>query len=559
MVTAMPSTYEPLRRTFGDLFGSTDKTLVVPIFQRNYSWTFNEAEEFWKDLDRFQKKLPGSRLIGEEYFLGSVVLVDEGNRYLVLDGQQRLATGAMLISVIRDNLRTYKQDAATRLADKFLRSYDDATETLIDKLTLNKYDKEFFRREVLESRDEKYVVPEPKLESHRKIRRVREFFVSKLKAQFESLGPREAYSAALRIQQVVTSNLSVIAVVTKDRRSAEIAFETLNDRGIGLSSLDLLRSFLLSRGGPGNEEEIANGWGELLDLETDVLDVRAFLRYFWVSHYGDVKAHSLYREISQKIEDEQLDAVAFTRSLTQSAATFRAVAIPDTGDDEYDDLLKKVALVGAGVLYPLILAATEVFEDRTARLQVARAALHTFARHNIIAQKENSMLESEIFVLAPKLRSGEFDVAQVVARLSKFAPNDEEFEKAFATVSITRGTVRAYILRELESDLMKSEELKAGPPKKVNVDHIYPQKPPEERKWKDHDDWVNRLGNLTLLSAGKNKGSKNDDFEKKRPVYAASRLKLNEAPAAEESWGPEQITRRQAALARRAVQIWSFA
>ncbi|MGN6187222.1 MAG: HNH endonuclease family protein [Thermoanaerobaculia bacterium] len=137
--------------------------------------------------------------------------------------------------------------------------------------------------------------------------------------------------------------------------------------------------------------------------------------------------------------------------------------------------------------------------------------------------------------------------------------SDDEFEKSFANASITRDAARAYLLRALEAHIVKSEEITTSTPKKLNVDHIYPQKPPVDRRWKDHDDWINRVGNLTLLAAGKNKASKNDAFDKNRIVYQSSVLKLNEAIAAETEWGPEQISERQALLAKHAVEVWAIA
>src|SRR5690606_12331702 len=119
--------------------------------------------------------------------------------HLLLDGQQRLATSAILLSVIRDYLARFNRDAATRLASRYLTDYDDAAGQTIYKLTLNVYDRDFFKREVLEDRLGNYQAPDPRILSHRLIREVRETFDHGFSAKYENLTPAEAHAWALRI------------------------------------------------------------------------------------------------------------------------------------------------------------------------------------------------------------------------------------------------------------------------------------------------------------------------------------------------------------------------
>src|SRR6266404_3823928 len=121
----MPTQYTPERYTIGNLLSTTNPPIRVPDWQRNYSWTTSEVEVFWKDLLKFSDRYPGDNVDGKEYFLGSVVLVDNNTWNLLLDGQQRLATAAILISVIRDFLDPYSHNAAVRTSNKFLLDFDD--------------------------------------------------------------------------------------------------------------------------------------------------------------------------------------------------------------------------------------------------------------------------------------------------------------------------------------------------------------------------------------------------------------------------------------------------
>ena len=168
----MPTQYRPERKTIGELLSMTNPPILVPNWQRNFSWTTSEVDTFWQDMMLFDAQYPGETINSEEYFLGSVVIVDNSENHLLLDGQQRLATSAILLSVIRDFLAQYRHDAAVRTSNRYLTDFDDARGANTYKLTLNRYDRDFFKREVLESRDASYVEPEPLLESHRLIRRV---------------------------------------------------------------------------------------------------------------------------------------------------------------------------------------------------------------------------------------------------------------------------------------------------------------------------------------------------------------------------------------------------
>jgi uncharacterized protein with ParB-like and HNH nuclease domain len=172
----MASKYSPEKKTLGNLLSLTNPPIVVPDWQRNYSWTTSEVETFWNDLVQFEAAYPGDTINAQEYFLGSVVIVDNAVSHLLLDGQQRLATSAVLLSVIRDYLKRSSRDAATRIQTRYLSDFDDAADRTTYKMTLNTYDRDFFKREVLESRDGDYAPPECSIESHRLVRQARAFF-----------------------------------------------------------------------------------------------------------------------------------------------------------------------------------------------------------------------------------------------------------------------------------------------------------------------------------------------------------------------------------------------
>ena len=80
------------------------KQLIVPIFQRDYSWGTKHCQQLWNDILRV-----GRDTNARAHFLGSVVYIAaEDNQAAIprwLDGQQRLTTVTLLLTALRDRLK----------------------------------------------------------------------------------------------------------------------------------------------------------------------------------------------------------------------------------------------------------------------------------------------------------------------------------------------------------------------------------------------------------------------------------------------------------------------
>ena len=211
----MPDLYNPVKKTIGDLLSTTSPRIVVSDYQRDFSWSESEADVFLRDLLAFSERYPGQNLDTQEYFLGSMVLVTGGADHLLPDGQQRLATATIILSVIRDYLNRYDKNAAIRLAQKYMYDNDDATGARWYKLTLNRYDAEFFRREIQDGLDAPQIVPT--LESHRLIKQVRKYFVEKFETKYNQLGGgRPAFEWSLRVMKALLNHMSAVVVSSSD-------------------------------------------------------------------------------------------------------------------------------------------------------------------------------------------------------------------------------------------------------------------------------------------------------------------------------------------------------
>ncbi len=549
-------------KTIGELLSVTSPRIEVPEWQRSYSWTSDEVETFWQDLLSFEQQYPDSNIQGQEYFLGSTVLVTGGAANLLLDGQQRLATATILLSVLRDARRSFKADAATRLQNKYIAIFDDATSQTTPVLTLNVYDRQFFRTEVQDERADGAPRPKPTLKSHMLVRKARDYFAEQIRSHSEKLGGgQSAFDWNLRIERVLCNAMSVVVVSSSDEDNASNVFETLNDRGIGLSTPDLMRNLLLRRAVDKDaRDRVVSAWQIILGIAEEA-NVDDFLRHYWVSHYGDVKARKLYREIREKVTDKDIDSVKLSLDMAASAHVYREIVKARDNDAEMQRLLAGVSELGAKVLYPALLsgyaaagedAATEPLKSR------ARALTTLFVRYNVIAKRESTLLESTVYNAAAALRADQ-DFSAAIDRLRILAPKPAEFVSGFRRASVSRIATARYILRQIELAKRSTKELDVSGTDRVHVEHIYPQKPEGVNRWEHHAAWVNRIGNLTLLGKSLNTSIKNGPFaDKKEKGYKPSDLLLTQELLSYDEWTSDDVSARQLELSNWITDIWSF-
>lgn len=549
----MAKIYEADEQTIASLLGSASPPLRVPAWQRSYSWDTKEVSAFWEDLVNFSEMNPGNTLKRTEYFLGSIVLVERTGYDEILDGQQRLATATIMLAALRDVVRPEDEVAASQIDSDFISQNDIKSQNTRYALQLNNYDKEFFRN-TIQKRTTK--PPEAKLASHKKIAKAYKYLRDEVQARFDEKGAgRSGYDEIIRLYEVLTDYVSVVAVRSKDPDNAAAVFETLNDRGIGLSTPDLLRNYLLMRARTNNDrDQIVALWEDVLGLTGDSVNVEAFIRHYWVSHHGDVKSRGLYRVIKDSIRKTRANSVRFSQQLSDSASEYAALVRCQAKDRNLQLALEGVQALNAGVLLPALLSCRETAGEIT-QAKLAAALVATYVRHTLIGGLADTSLESLVFEIAKNLRKDK-DAAGSISRLREFAPSDSEFRASFAVAEVPRAKSARYLLTAIEHRIRRTGELKVEDERMTHVEHIYPQNPKRADRWIKHEVLVNRLGNQTLLASALNTSIKNARFSKKTPAYGKSDIKITKALAKKKKWDEDTIDERQKWLAKYAPKIW---
>ena len=509
------------------------------------------------DLTEFLEESGSSK---RSYFIGTVVVAgsqEEG--WEILDGQQRLATLTMLLSVLTERYHALDMGAAAHYeaAGLFRRNPRGSYQAQTPYITLNQYDGEFFRKVVIDrKKDEK-----PRFESHKLIKKAMESFGARVD---EYVVSHPTIDPATWLDQLCDTiiNRVLFVYVQSDPTDSHQVFRVLNDRGKGLSQLDLFRTFLLQKAAPEARDTIAESWTEILDIQTPG-SPEDLLRFYWVTQRGDVKSRKLFRDIEDAVKKGAKTAEDLATDLFFFCDIYEYLIAPSVeGTPERSSLLRSVADLKAKALYPLLMAAKYREDNNDISsgdfLRILKLALAVYVRHTVIGHRDNYRLETVAYESAKDMFSaGSADA--VVAKLKDFARDsgltDERFVEDFKAASIPNEGAAKSLLRAIESKGYNIAERAVPLTGALHLEHIYPKKPKE--KFVDHDDYISRLGNLTLVDGTLNRKMQNFAFEQKKARYAESQIEMTKSLCSLDAWGKEEIVGRQVSMAEAAQFVWS--
>lgn len=533
--------------------------LAVPVHQRSFAWKKTEIQEFLEDLNEAFKR-------NEEHFLGTVVVISpkEDQPAQVIDGQQRLATTALLLAGIVEQLTEHgDEERALEIRRTYLAKYDIGRGETYSQLRLNQADEPYFRTLL----NPQFQAPAPSApESHQRLFDARNqslaWLLSKVAATTDPI------SWLTNLFLYLSSSFSVILVEVPDDANAFLIFETLNDRGIDLTIADLLKNYLLGHASVDidvvlahwtNATAILNAYGGENLFST-------FLRHLWSSQYAVVRERDLYRDIKARIVSRP-NVVSFSDQLDQESSLYGAIISPEhefwtSASAATQDALRTLDLLGLVQFRPTLLAAlVHLPMPEVEKLLVLLVSWNV--RLLIVGGLGGGVMESRYSEIGQDIRRGEVKTANDIANLAQaFVPNDSEFRSAFAEARVSTVRIARYYLRKLEQTKRgrRRVELVAQPdPNKLTLEHVLPEKPLQN--WPQftteeaaaHSDGI---GNLALLTQRLNNKLKSDPFESKRPIFASSELLLTQGVAEYGEWNTDAIKARQIALADLALRAW---
>ena len=358
--------------------------------------------------------------------------------------------------------------------------------------------------------------------------------------------------------------------------NAYTIFESLNDRGIDLSVLDLLKNHIFREAGQQNQALMQHNWTRMLahlgDRKSD-----DFLKVFWTSRYGRIQRGRLFHELKQKYP-KRIEVLSLSSELVNVAETYSDLDIADSElwrpySAAAQEHVRALATLGSLQTHPILLAALESLSPEHMERLLERLVT-LIVRYQLIGRGRTGRLEIGAAAVAEGIYSRKYVTPQDIwQQLRSIVPPNEEFELDFITYEERNATRARWLLRELEIEQWRQQHPTRAPqvapltdPAKVNLEHILPKNP--DSTWdsvKAHDpelvrDYCDRLGNLCLLDKASNKREAARAFQAKaQAVYSKSEFLLTkELSTRYQEWNRQAIEQRQRNLAKLALRRWSL-
>jgi uncharacterized protein with ParB-like and HNH nuclease domain len=566
----------PELKSIQDLFAG-DARFLVPRYQRNFAWTADETEELWEDVF-------GAVDRSGEYFLGTVVLHRADSETGIIDGQQRLASIAMLFSAIRNVFLSQKDNRANEIEMRFLgaRGFErDAA--LTPKLALNKTNNETFLQYVLASQDQSMIDQQLKDKglhpSNRLLLEAYKFFLGKIANEVSARGTK-ADKFLVDLLETLSKKLRIIAIPVISNEDANLFFESLNARGKELAISDLVKNRLYHEAAS-KVTRVEQLWEHMEKDLTTRTSVPEYIRHFWIAKKTakdgpNVREKHLYRLIANDIKGKQNEAIKLATDLSKSASDYARISDhslwPD--DSAYDDLFSEsisdLRLFRVTQMNPLLLNAIQQFSKASEIAKAFRIVANFAFRYFIVGNQSPGNLEKLSARIAYEIRAKVYTSPKDVADALRAVNTDPTFRSDFTLTSMEGKRIARYTLSRISNYLARQASASGGEQitnpdaKQVNLEHVFPQDKPAA--WTsafsngvDPADYVYRLGNLTLLRVKPNRTAADKSFtEKKRIAFNGSTLKINEFFKGISKWSEREIEQRQDGLAKAAVEVWKL-
>jgi uncharacterized protein with ParB-like and HNH nuclease domain len=543
------------------------KSYSVPIYQRDYSWDKDDWEDLWNDIE----EIP----IDRTHYMGYIVLqsIDESsNSFWIIDGQQRLTTLSILALAITALLKKWEsndvdsennKERRLEITKRYLGNYSLSELNIAPKLKLNRNNDDYYKSWLLNLRQPLSIA---KLKPSQKLlQKAFNYFYSQLEQKFES--NKSGSDLSIFLEKVIGNGIIFTQIIVNNDLDAFKVFETLNARGVKLSTADLLKNYLFKlthQLGDLDLEEAERRWQNIANtIQSN--DLTVFIRHYWNSKYKLERQPTLFKAIKREI-DSPNKAFSFLNELENASIYYSAFHNPydEIWDNEERKFLKLLSLLKVTTCFSLMLSCLQKIERSEFKLLLRELSSILF-RYNLSDLNPNEA-ERIFSKVAIDTQNGNIkSVKEIVLALKSIYVIDESFEQAFSTLSIktkrNKDLVK-YILINIENHLSDTDYQVDD--STSTIEHILPENPGENWHisfpYEIQEDFIYRLGNYSLLEKSiNNKLDNNLLFQEKHEKYSKSKYKLSNDFYLFEKFTPSELIIRQNKMAKIAKGIWRSA
>lgn len=539
-----------------------NKQFLIPVYQRYYSWDIEQCKRLWNDIVEMQKKGKVGHFVGSIVNIAEQAMPTGVQKYMIIDGQQRMTTLSLLLLALRDYAIKNPEDTtinARRIDNMLLKNeYESGDERY--KLLLTETDRDILMRLV-----EEKPIPD---DTRSKLLDNYKFFAGKIADK--ELQPAEVYESIGKLQ---------IVNITLDRSvdDAQAIFESLNSTGKELSESDLIRNYVLMGLEPTEQTYVYEHLWRPMELlfvyetQDSVMD-RFFRDYLTMKITRIPKQDRVYEEFKLYHLNCEFSTI---RELCQDLLTYAKyytdMVFKRSSNPALKSLYEDINDLRMEVSYPFLLKvhndyAEGIISEDDLKLIIRLCISYVFRRS--ICDIPTNSLNKTFATLKNEIKPDDYvnsiKAFFVMRDDYKEFPDDDKFTAAFVSRDIYTMRSRNFILSHLENYGNKAPIIIEN----YTIEHIMPQNSSLSPEWQQmlganwrevQKTYLHTIGNLTLTAY--NSEMSDHPFMVKMDMeggFKESALRLNAYVVKLTEWNEQRIKERASLLADKAKQIWAF-
>jgi sulfur relay (sulfurtransferase) DsrC/TusE family protein len=578
--------FEAVHKTIGEIVKNAGIKYRIPRYQRPYAWDKEQMNDFWVDLnDKSGDFFIGSFIFNSEY--------EQTDGFVeIIDGQQRVLTITILAAVVRDIAEELGDEKYAYKVQREWIMFEDDMQREFTRVHCGDSTREFFEKYVQYKKGD--ILEATKLSKEEK--RVQENYKFLKEQVGETISGCQNVDAKKAFLLNLMSKLScskAIWIMIKNDADAYTIFESVNARGVDLSVADLLKNAIFKEvRSEASVDYAKKTWQEIADnIQATEWELTKFIRYYWLSKYAHIPEKKLFKNIKEEFNGKN-DYEGFLYDLKEASRIFNLIVVGGEedfwgemkdGDQVYRSLAGLRAMgVSQCFVFLMSLFRNQKKMNMNASDLVKAIENFTFAYAAVCKKPGNKVeklystyaiylediINSKDIKKKDKPKKINSIVGKLKGKLKENHPDYDEFEKNFEKISYKSSSkttvLLAYLLSRI-NDMYGTNEMVPNF-SQVNLEHILPQNPSAE--WGlDRDSikgYVDKLGNLTLLSKKLNKKAGNKSIEEKlkhleESEFAITRQVVGDIKKNNHKWNEAAINKRQAEFCNRAYnEIWKL-
>lgn len=582
--------------------------IEIPPYQRGFAWKKEQVKQFTDDIGTLLDERKNRR--ENHHFFGGIVSILTDDRIDIIDGQQRLTTFVLLVSQIVDCINKLIDEQNSKLSKKdeealrrfsyaltsdYIYYQDPYNADLLERVKLKPTNKDAnFYEQLLKEGVKPNQKGQP--ESHANLSNACRILRTFVKDNIMNEDSPEKVLENLRfMRDIFVKSCMFIFISTTDRSDAYRYFQVLNDRGVQLTTGDLLKADTLKaldeRGSAGQAGEVAKLWDSVLTKNSS--EIEGTLQTYYASVTGKrpskIGLAKQYLDDIVRVKDLEdnesrlgIELERKVKEIVKGVVVIRKLRDAKWSPENYNvtlweqERLRSLVLrLKQKMVLPLLLALSSLPDPK--EFYKAVTVLERFIfRYITIGQRRANRMEAVFLETIKEIRGIEnaqqYSLENFRSRLAILCENeikDSLFKEMLGDYKYKKSSIDGmrvfftglenygrWYQRGAKGEPECKDVVSAIDSGELTLEHVYPQIAKKNEKNEQLELVKHDIGNLTILGPHENSVASNKKFAEKKIMFERSNILLNRMIAAKTQWSLEVVKSRQDELIDMAVKVF---